>query len=43
VAMNPMEQFEVRPLIEHPLFSIGGHPIFFTNQPHLHAGSSWRR
>jgi F-type H+-transporting ATPase subunit a len=32
VAMNPMEQFEVRPLIEHPLFSIGGHPIFFTNQ-----------
>jgi len=33
VAMNPMEQFEVKPfLIEHPLFSIGGHPIFFTNQ-----------
>ena len=32
MAMNPMEQFEVRPLIEHPLFSIGGHPIFFTNQ-----------
>jgi F-type H+-transporting ATPase subunit a len=30
--MNPMEQFEVRPLIDHPLFSIGGHPIYFTNQ-----------
>jgi F-type H+-transporting ATPase subunit a len=30
--MNPMEQFEVKPLIEAPLFSIGGHPIFFTNQ-----------
>jgi F-type H+-transporting ATPase subunit a len=32
VAMNPMEQFEVKPLIEQPLFSLGGHPIFFTNQ-----------
>ena len=32
MAMNPMEQFEVRPLIDHPLFSIGGHPIYFTNQ-----------
>jgi F-type H+-transporting ATPase subunit a len=32
MAMNPMEQFEVKPLIEAPLFSIGGHPIFFTNQ-----------
>ena len=32
MAMNPMEQFEVKPLIEHPLFSIGGHPIYFTNQ-----------
>ncbi|WP_167085604.1 F0F1 ATP synthase subunit A [Rhizomicrobium palustre] len=30
--MNPMEQFEVKPLIEAPLFSIGGHPIYFTNQ-----------
>ncbi|MEI9993524.1 MAG: F0F1 ATP synthase subunit A [Rhizomicrobium sp.] len=30
--MNPMEQFEVKPLLEHPLFSIAGHPIFFTNQ-----------
>jgi F-type H+-transporting ATPase subunit a len=30
--MNPMEQFEVKPLIDHPLFSIGGHPIYFTNQ-----------
>jgi F-type H+-transporting ATPase subunit a len=27
-----MEQFEVKPLIEHPLFQIGGHDIFFTNQ-----------
>ena len=33
MAMNPMEQFEVKPfLIEQPLFSIGGHPIYFTNQ-----------
>jgi F-type H+-transporting ATPase subunit a len=32
VAMNPMEQFEVRPLIADPLFSVGGHPIYFTNQ-----------
>lgn len=30
--MNPMEQFEVKPLIADPLFSIGGHPIYFTNQ-----------
>jgi F-type H+-transporting ATPase subunit a len=30
--MNPMEQFEVKPLIDHPLFSIGGHPIYVTNQ-----------
>jgi F-type H+-transporting ATPase subunit a len=33
MAESPMEQFEVRPfLIDHPLFSIGGHPIYFTNQ-----------
>jgi F-type H+-transporting ATPase subunit a len=33
VAMNPMEQFEVKPfLYEQPLFSIAGHPIYFTNQ-----------
>lgn len=32
MAMNPMEQFEVKPLIADPLFSIGGHPIYFTNQ-----------
>ncbi len=32
MAMNPMEQFEVKPLIDHPLFRIGGHDIFFTNQ-----------
>jgi F-type H+-transporting ATPase subunit a len=31
--MNPMEQFEVKPVIFHdPLFSIAGHPIYFTNQ-----------
>ncbi len=29
---NPMEQFAVRPLIEAPLFELGGHPIYFTNQ-----------
>ncbi|MES2291697.1 MAG: F0F1 ATP synthase subunit A [Pseudomonadota bacterium] len=32
--MNPMEQFEVKPVMgmNHPLFSIAGHPIYFTNQ-----------
>jgi F-type H+-transporting ATPase subunit a len=32
--MNPMEQFEVAPAMgmSHPLFSIAGHPIYFTNQ-----------
>src|ERR1700758_1634570 len=32
--MNPMEQFEVAPAMgmDHPLFSIAGHPIYFTNQ-----------
>jgi F-type H+-transporting ATPase subunit a len=34
VAMNPMEQFEVKPAMgmDHPLFHIAGHPIYFTNQ-----------
>jgi F-type H+-transporting ATPase subunit a len=32
VAMKPMEQFEVRPIFEHPLLNIGGHDIYFTNQ-----------
>ncbi len=32
MAMNPMEQFEVTPLIAQPLFSIGGHAVYFTNQ-----------
>lgn len=32
MAMNPMEQFEVKPLVEQPLFAIAGHPIYFTNQ-----------
>ncbi|HEY8949000.1 MAG TPA: F0F1 ATP synthase subunit A [Rhizomicrobium sp.] len=31
--MHPMEQFEVKPvMMEHPLFHIAGHPIYFTNQ-----------
>ncbi len=32
--MNPMEQFVVKPLpsFEQPLFNLGGHPIYFTNQ-----------
>lgn len=30
--MHPMEQFEVTPLIDHPILSLGGHPIYFTNQ-----------
>src|SRR5690349_17073320 len=33
MAESPMEQFEVRPFLIHdPLFSIAGHPIYFTNQ-----------
>src|SRR5262245_43643538 len=33
LAMNPMEQFEVKPLwIQHPLFQIAGHDVYFTNQ-----------
>jgi len=32
VAMNPMEQFEVKPLFQHPLLNIAGHDIYFTNQ-----------
>ncbi len=34
MAMNPMEQFEIKPAMgmEHPLFQIAGHPIYFTNQ-----------
>jgi F-type H+-transporting ATPase subunit a len=27
-----MEQFAVKPLIAEPLFALGGHPIYFTNQ-----------
>src|SRR5580704_4314731 len=30
--MNPMGQFAIKPLVEAPLFQIGGHPIYFTNQ-----------
>src|SRR5277367_6183380 len=32
--MRPMEQFEVTPVVgmDHPLFQIAGHPIYFTNQ-----------
>lgn len=32
MAMNPMEQFAVKPLVSAPLFDIAGHPIYFTNQ-----------
>jgi len=34
MALNPMEQFEVRPVswAQHPLFHIGHYPIYFTNQ-----------
>ena len=32
MALNPMEQFTIKPLIAEPLFAIAGHPIFFTNQ-----------
>ena len=30
--LNPMEQFAIKPLVAEPLFSISGHPIYFTNQ-----------
>ena len=32
MSLNPMEQFEVKPLLAQPLFHVGGHPIYFTNQ-----------
>lgn len=32
MAMDPMHQFQVKPLIEEPLFHIGQFPIYFTNQ-----------
>ena len=32
MTLTPMEQFEVKPLMSEPLFHIGGHPIYFTNQ-----------
>jgi F-type H+-transporting ATPase subunit a len=32
VAMNPMEQFAIKPLIVEPVLHIAGHPIYFTNQ-----------
>ena len=34
MTLTPMEQFEVKPLsgMDHPLFHIAGHPIYFTNQ-----------
>src|SRR5580692_5076470 len=32
MSLNPMEQFEVKPLVAEPLLHIGGHPIYFTNQ-----------
>ena len=35
--LNPMEQFTVKPAfgLDHPLFLLGGHPIYFTNQAFL--------
>ena len=35
--MNPMEQFTVKPAfgLDNPLFLLGGHPIYFTNQAFL--------
>ena len=32
MSLNPMEQFEVKPLVAEPLLHIGSHPIYFTNQ-----------
>ena len=32
MTLTPMEQFEVKPIMTEPLFHIGGHPIYFTNQ-----------
>jgi F-type H+-transporting ATPase subunit a len=32
VNLNPMEQFAIKPLVAQPLFQIGGHNIYFTNQ-----------
>ena len=32
MAMNPMEQFAVKPLVAEPILHIAGHPIYFTNQ-----------
>ena len=32
MTLTPMEQFEVKPLMAEPLFHIGSHPIYFTNQ-----------
>jgi F-type H+-transporting ATPase subunit a len=32
VAFNPMEQFAVTPLSAHPVLTLAGHPIYFTNQ-----------
>ena len=32
MALNPMEQFAIKPLIAEPLFVLAGHPIYFTNQ-----------
>ncbi|HEX2759103.1 MAG TPA: F0F1 ATP synthase subunit A [Rhizomicrobium sp.] len=32
MALNPMEQFAIKPLVEAPLFQIAGQDIYFTNQ-----------
>ena len=32
MAMNPMEQFAIKPLIAEPVLHLAGYPIYFTNQ-----------
>lgn len=32
MAMHPMEQFAVKPIFDEPLFTVGGHAVYFTNQ-----------
>ena len=37
MALNPMEQFAVKPLVAEPLFHVAGYPIYFTNEALLMA------
>ena len=43
MALNPMEQFAIKPLVEGPLFQIAGHDIYFTNQSLLMVNDSWSK